>query len=76
MKEIILNQKRDFDFPIIGYVVENKIHIQSQKFINGVPLFVIKIFDTLRFETFHAGVKCFISSLTKNRISVGLMVKS
>ena len=69
MKENILTQKRNFAFPVIAYLLDNTIHIQSQKFLNGVPLFLVKIFDTLRFETFHAGVKCFVSSLTKNRIT-------
>ena len=38
------------------------------EFSNGVPYFLFEIFDSLKFETFHLGVQCFVTTLLKNRI--------
>ena len=47
---------------------ENILTIQSSKFVDGIPLFTLRIYN-LRFETFHYKVKCYISSLFKNYIN-------
>ena len=49
-------------------MVDGYIVIQSLQFFNGIPFFVIKIYENLTFEAFHYGIKCHISSLTVNRI--------
>ena len=49
-------------------MVDGFIVIQSLQLFNGIPFFVIKIYENLTFETFHYGIKCHISSLTVNRI--------
>ena len=36
----------------------------------SIPLFLVQIFENLDFETFHCGIKCFIKSLSKNRINI------
>ena len=46
-----------------------ELYIQSERFLNGVVIFLIKIFESLKFETYHAGVKCTIPSLSRNRIT-------
>ena len=47
----------------------NTLFVQSLEFCNGVPNFLIKISESLKFETFHLGVKCSVTSLSKNRIT-------
>ena len=44
------------------------LYVQSQQYLNGVPLFLVKIFKDLNFETYHCGIKCTISTLSKNRV--------
>ena len=34
----------------------------------GIPLFMLRIYNNLYFETFHYEVKCYINSLFKNHI--------
>ena len=69
-KDVLLNNLRTFSFPLVTYMVEKTITIQSITFNNGIPLFLVKIFEDLHFETFHYGVKCFIKSLSRNRITI------
>lgn len=44
--------------------------IQSKQLNNGIPCFILKIFENLSFEAFHTGVSCTISTLSSNRITV------
>ena len=48
---------------------ENILTVQSSKFVDGIHLFMLRIYNNLHFETFHYGVKCYISSLSKKRIN-------
>ena len=48
---------------------ENILTVQSLKFVDGIPLFMLRIYNNLYFETFHYRVKCYISSVSKNRIN-------
>ena len=57
---------RDYN-DIIVYKDENIFIIQSKLFKYGVPIFVLKIFDELTFESFSFGSSCSISSLSTNR---------
>ena len=36
-------------------------------FVDGIPLFMLRIHNKWCFETFHYGVKCYITSLLQNR---------
>ena len=53
-------------YPVKLFMVDGYIVIQSLQFFNGIPFFVIKIYENFTFETFHYGIKCHISSLTVN----------
>ena len=58
------------------FVIAGTLFIQSQKHINSVVEFLIKIFEDLRFEMYHVGIRCYISSLSKKRITkLGLWSK-
>ena len=68
LKESQLHNKKDFVCPVVAFWEENILTVQSSKLVDGIPLFMLKIYNNLRFETFNYGVKCYISSLSKNRI--------
>ena len=37
---------------------------------SGIPHFLLKVKNDLSFEAYHAGIKCTIKSLSKNRVTV------
>ena len=39
------------------------------QFIHGTPMLLIKILENLHLETFHCGVKCYITSLSRNYLT-------
>ena len=69
LKENLLNSKKDFVCPVVACLDDNILTVQSSKFVDSIPLFMLRIYGNLCFETFHYGVKCYISSLSKNRIN-------
>ena len=50
------------------FIIEDTLYVQSQQHLNGAPLFPVKIFKDLNFETYHCGMKCTISNISKNRV--------
>ena len=69
LKESLLNNKKEFVCPVDAFLDDNILTVQSSKFVDSIPLFMLRIYGNFRFETFHYGVKCYISSLSKNRIN-------
>ena len=69
LKESLLNNKKDILWPAVAFLDENILTVQSSKFVDGIPVFMLGIYNNLHFETFHYGVKCYISSLSKNHIN-------
>ena len=69
MKESLLNNKKNFVCPVVAFLDENILTDQSSKFVDGIPIFMLRIYNNLHFETFHYGVKCYFSSLSKNHIN-------
>ena len=60
-----------FSTSFVCYRIESTIHIQSSRnFNDGVPLFLLKIHREYKFRAFRAGVRCGISTLMKNRITM------
>ena len=55
--------------PIVSFLDENILTVQSSKVINGIPLFILRIYKNLEFQTFHYGDKPYINSLSKNHIN-------
>ena len=62
--ELTIN-KRNLVAPVISFMADNAF-VQSLKFLNGISLSVVKIFNNLRLEAFHCGAKCYITSLMRN----------
>ena len=54
----------------IHYICGDKLYIQSKELENntGIAKFVLCIFNNLNFEVYHAGVRCNVPSLSKNRV--------
>ena len=50
-------------------MVGTVIFLQSILYFNGVPAFLVKIYDNLKYETFHKGVKCYVKTLSSNHIN-------
>ena len=69
MKEIITNNERDLGVPLVCFMIDKTIHLQSLVYSNGVPCFLIKISDDLHFETNYYGAKNNIPTIYKNRVS-------
>ena len=70
LKTALLIDQKQLSLPTTIFIAAGVLLIQSLDFIHGVPKFLIKIFSNLRFESYHVGVKCYISTLTANRISI------
>ena len=45
------------------------MYLQSTLFSDSIPLFLIKIYNDLRYETFHLGVKVYVTSSSRKRVS-------
>ena len=69
LKESLLNNKKDFICLVVAFLDENILTVQSSKFVGSIPLFMLRIYNNLCFETFRHGVMCYISSLAKNHIN-------
>ena len=69
LKEKLLACERDLSVPVIAFMDSDTLNIQSRKFMNGVPIFVVHISPDQRFENFHLGVRCTADSLSRNKIT-------
>ena len=63
------SKKHEHQHSVLSLALKNCIIIQSNQFINGMPLFVIKVDENLNFETYHCGIECKIPSFFSNRIT-------
>ena len=64
-----MTTKKKIISPVVSFLDENILTVQSSKFVDSIPLFMLRIYNNLCIEIFHYGVKCYISSLSKNRIN-------
>ena len=71
LKEELMNKgkKHEHQHSVLSIALKNCVIIQSNQFINGISLFVIKVDENLNFETYHCGIECKIPSLSSNRIT-------
>lgn len=69
LQEQLLSNKKELSIPMIAFMDSGILNIQSKKYFNGVPLFLVKIFEDQTFENLHLGVRCTAASLSKNRIT-------
>lgn len=71
LKDKLFAPKKDLPAPVITFLddEDNCLVVQSQKFVKGVPLFVLRVSNDQTFENFHMGVRCTINTLARNRIT-------
>ena len=58
---------RTFVSPVTAFMVDSNLFIQSTVFVEGIPLFMVKIYENLQFDTFHCGVKCCVNTIKEFR---------
>ena len=46
-RESLLNYKKEFQVSLTCFLINNAIHVQSQKYSSGVPYFIVKTDDDL-----------------------------
>ena len=46
------------------------IFLQSISYFNGVPAFLVKIYDNFKYKKLHKGVKCYVKTLSSNHNNV------
>ena len=68
LKDVLLKNERSFSVNVICFSIQDSLMVQSTHYENGVPLFLLKIYEDLRFETFQLGIKCYVNTLTRNRV--------
>ena len=69
LKDKLLASERDLPVSVIAYMDSDVLNVQSKILLNGVPLFNVRISKDQSFENFHLGVRCTVSSLSKNKIT-------
>ena len=65
----LLQNKRTFHTPVVSYISDGNLHVQSTTLHNGVAAFLVIIEDSLKFSAFYHGVRFYVASLTANRIT-------
>ena len=56
LKESLINNKKDFVCPVVAFLDENILTVQSSKFVDGKTLYMLRIHNNLRFKTLHYSV--------------------
>ena len=69
MENELIHNFRQFHIPFHTLKYDDCLCLQSKSISDGIPLFLLKIYHDLRYETFHLGVKVHVTSLTKNRVT-------
>ena len=69
LRKRLIDEKESFSCSTTVYLSSSSLCIQSSELSGGVPKFIIKIVDTLKFETLHMGVWISIPWLYKNNIT-------
>ena len=68
LRKRLIDEKESFSCSTAVYLSSSSLCIQWSELSGGVIKFIIKIDDTLKFETFHMGARISIPWLYKNNI--------
>ena len=68
LKENLLKNQTESLVNLSCFIIADTLYVQSQQYLNGVPLLIVNIFKDLNFETYRCGIKCTISTPSKNRV--------
>nr|XP_047136665.1 uncharacterized protein LOC124813535 [Hydra vulgaris] len=55
---------------IVVYKCDEKICFQSTEFYCGLPKFIPNLSSNLKYETYHCGCLCYVTSLSKNHLTI------
>lgn len=71
LKDELICKQRKLQQAVLAFLApENKeMVIKSFQYKSGIPMFTIKLYEDLRFEAYHYGIKCHVSALASNRIT-------
>ena len=69
LKETLEKKNKEFTIPFRHLLYDQEVVLMSTQFFEGIPFFMIKIKDDLRFETYHLGAKVYIGSLNTIRVT-------
>lgn len=69
LKETLASNTKQFSLPFQHLLYGDSITLLSNEFYEGIPYYMIKIKDDLRFDTYHLGSKVYISPLITIRAS-------
>ena len=67
IKNGMLANTRTFVSPVTAFMVDSNPFIQSTVFVEGIPLFMVTIYENLQFDTFHCRVKCCVNIIKEFR---------
>ena len=65
----VVDEKYSFSSRTTAFKTDTSIVIQSTNFVYGVPTFVLRVHADMTLEAYHLGVRIFVPTLTKNRIT-------
>ena len=70
LKRVLSTEKdsRGFRVPFRASVYGNSVVLTSESYFEGIPYFMIKIFEDLTYDTYHLGSKVYIGSLNTLRV--------
>ena len=68
LKSQIELQNVEFRYPVVCFMEGDSQWITSTTFHSGIPSYSLKINKELSYESYHLGIECTITSLTKNRV--------
>ena len=65
-----LETNKEFSIPFRHLLYDHEVVLMSTQFFEGIPYFMVRIKDDLRFETYHMGSKVYIGSLNTIRVTI------
>jgi len=64
---LVRDASTNISVKVITYICNEKFYVQSMNFIQGIPMFVLILLPSLKYEAFHCGIKVFVSTISINR---------
>ena len=69
LMEALTVNSRQFFVPFKAFVKDDVLYLRFMSFSNCILVFLIKIYNDLRYETSNLGVKVYVTSFSRNRVS-------
>ena len=69
LRETLEKKDKEFAIPFRHIINDAEVVLMSTEFFEGIPFFMIKIKNDLKFETYYLGSKAYIGSLNTIRVT-------